>query len=149
MNIKSTSSDWVKFLGLSAGQAHRLTPVGLIDWIDEGLPISALENVSNTIAPRDKRFKYLICSKSALSRRASKPTRTTLSPMAGTRTVRLANVWGAAVDVWKDDESARNFLRRPHPLLEGRKPLDLVLKSEMGAQMVKDILGELKYGSAA
>ena len=53
-----------------------------------------------------------------------------------------------ALDVWKSEEAARAFLNRPHPMLEGRKPIDVAIQSELGADMVKSILGELKYGTA-
>jgi hypothetical protein len=42
-----------------------------------------------------------------------------------------------------------DFLFRPHPLLEGRRPLDVVLASEFGRPIVEGILGRLKFGSAA
>ncbi len=34
-------------------------------------------------------------------------------------------------------------------MLEGRRPVDVVLATDMGARLVEDILGRLKYGSAA
>ena len=45
--------------------------------------------------------------------------------------------------------AARDFLFRPHPMLEDELPVDVVLRSEFGAELVIDILGRLKYGSAA
>ncbi|WP_408886808.1 antitoxin Xre/MbcA/ParS toxin-binding domain-containing protein [Lichenicola cladoniae] len=37
---------------------------------------------------------------------------------------------------------------RPHPLLEGQRPMDVVLASEYGRPVVLDILGSLKHGTA-
>jgi uncharacterized protein (DUF2384 family) len=34
-------------------------------------------------------------------------------------------------------------------MLEGRRPIDVVPGGEFGARLVTDILGRLKYGSAA
>ena len=71
-----------------------------------------------------------------------------LSVESGFRTVRVAIVWSMALDVWKSEEAARAFVNRPHPMLEGRKPVDVAMHSELGADIVKSILGELQYGTA-
>lgn len=34
-------------------------------------------------------------------------------------------------------------------MLEDKRPVDVVIQSEFGAEMVTDILASLKYGSAA
>lgn len=54
-----------------------------------------------------------------------------------------------AREVWGSDEAARAFLFRPHPMLEGRRPIDVVLANEFGRSLVEGILGRLQYGSAA
>lgn len=54
-----------------------------------------------------------------------------------------------AIEVWKTEDAARSFLDRPHPMLEGDKPIDVAIQSELGEDMVKSLLGELKYGTAA
>lgn len=72
-----------------------------------------------------------------------------LSPEESARVARLNRVWDAALDVWGSPEAARAFLFRPHPLLAGRLPVDIVLATEFGGPVVENILGALKYGSAA
>ena len=72
-----------------------------------------------------------------------------LSTEEGTRLARVARVWALAVDVWGSEEEARAFLFRDHPMLGDRRPIDLVIQSEFGAEMVTETLGGLKYGSAA
>lgn len=141
--MASMSTDWVKFLGL---KRRKISPLGYVDWVNEGLPVETLNRVTLAVAPNDKQFiNRLVGSKSTRYRRSDKP----LSVESGFRTVRLAIVWVMAVEVWKTEEAARAFLNRPHPMLEGRKPIDVVIQSEFGAEMVKSILGELKYGTAA
>jgi putative toxin-antitoxin system antitoxin component (TIGR02293 family) len=54
-----------------------------------------------------------------------------------------------ALDVWQNDDDARDFLFRPHPMIEDKRPIDVVIQNEFGAEMVVDILGRLKYSSAA
>jgi putative toxin-antitoxin system antitoxin component (TIGR02293 family) len=58
-------------------------------------------------------------------------------------------VWSLALDVWQSEDEARDLLFRPHPMVEDRQPIDVVIQNEFGAEMVVDILGGLKYGSAA
>jgi putative toxin-antitoxin system antitoxin component (TIGR02293 family) len=141
--MAAVSTDWVKFLGLGR---RKLSPLGYVDWVNEGLPAETLNRVTGAVAPDDKQFiNRLVGSKSTRYRRSDKP----LSVESGFRTVRLAIVWVMAVEVWKSEEAARAFLNRPHPMLEGRKPIDVAIQSELGAEMVKSILGELKYGTAA
>ena len=62
---------------------------------------------------------------------------------------RLARVSTMALDVWKTDVAARAFLFRPHPMLEGQRPVDVARATDLGAQLVEGILGRLKHGSAA
>jgi putative toxin-antitoxin system antitoxin component (TIGR02293 family) len=54
-----------------------------------------------------------------------------------------------ARDVWGGEDAARAFLFRPHPMLEGQRPVDVVLATEFGRPLVEGILGRLQYGSAA
>jgi putative toxin-antitoxin system antitoxin component (TIGR02293 family) len=140
--MATVSTDWVKFLGLGT---KKLSPLGYVDWVNEGLPAETLDKVTGAVAPNDRQFvNRLVGSKSTRYRRFDKP----LSVESGFRTVRVAMVWVMALDVWKSEEAARAFLHRPHPMLEGRKPIDVALQSELGAEMVRSILGELKYGTA-
>ena len=62
---------------------------------------------------------------------------------------RFRTTWAEAVDVWGDEDTAQEFLRRPHAMLNDRRPIDVVLESDEGARSVEEILGRLKYGSAA
>lgn len=135
-------------LGLAEPQSRTLSPIHLIGMIEAGLPISALDRLSESIAPADTKFKYRIVSRATLARRR-KPGQERLLGDEGDRVVRLAGIWALAQEVWGGDDRARAFLFRPHPLLEGRSPVDVVLSSELGAQLVNDILGRLKYGTAA
>lgn len=138
--------DVASVLGLSKTEAAARSPIGLINRIEDGLPIVALERVSRLLSPADARFKYRFIPKATYERRKATGR---LSTDEGTRLARLARVWSLALDVWRDEEEAREFLFRPHPMIEDNRPIDLAIRSEFGAQMVSDILGGLKYGSAA
>jgi putative toxin-antitoxin system antitoxin component (TIGR02293 family) len=123
-----------------------LSLIGLAARIEDGLPIAALERVAGIVAPGDAQFKYRLVPRATYGRR--KDTKV-LSVEEGTRIARLARAWSLALDVWGDEAEARDFLFRPHAMLEDKRPVDVVIQSEFGAEMVVDILGGLKYGSAA
>lgn len=53
-----------------------------------------------------------------------------------------------AYDTFESEEVAFGWLRRPHPMLEGKSPLEYV-KTSSGVQRVKDILVAIKYGGGA
>ena len=133
-------------LGLREPQGEPLSAFALIRQIDDGLSVAALQAVADKVAPDDRSFVFRLMPRATLERRKRSQR---LTPDEGGKVARLARVWAAAIDVWQDDVAARGFLSRPHSLLEGRKPIDVVLGNEIGATLVEDILGRLKYGTAA
>jgi len=133
-------------LGLLAREIAARSPFGLMSRIEDGLPIGALERVAHLLAPSDAQFKYRLIAKATYERRK---IALRLSSDEGTRLARVARVWSLALDVWQTEEEARDFLFRSHPMLEDRRPIDVVIQSEIGAELVFDVLGSLKYGSAA
>ena len=133
-------------LGLPAREMAARSPFGLISRIELGLPVSSLEKLAFLLAPSDARFKYRLIPKATYERRKVAHK---LSPEEGTRLARVARVWNLAKDVWGNDEDARDFLFRPHSMIEDKRPVDAVIQNEFGAEMVMDILGRLKYGTAA
>lgn len=133
-------------LGLPAkGQAAR-SPFGLITRIEDGLPITALDRVAELLAPSDSQFKYRLVPKATYERRKASHK---LSSDEGAKLARLARVWALALDVWQSESDGRDFLFRPHPMIEDKRPVDVVIQSEFGGELVIDILGRLKYGTAA
>lgn len=133
-------------LGLRPREAAARTPMGLMSRIEHGLPLAALDRVAQLVAPGDAQFKYRLVPKATYARRKGEHR---LSADEGTRLARIARVWSFALEVWHSEDDARDFLFRPHPMIEDRRPIDVVIQSEFGAEMVVDILGGLKYGSAA
>lgn len=133
-------------LGLPSKEPAERSPFGLISRIEDGLPFGALDRVARLLAPGDAQFKYRFIAKATYERRK---TALRLSSDEGTRLARVARVWGLALDVWQTEDDARDFLFRPHPMLEDKRPIDVVIRNEIGAELVLDILGSLKYGSAA
>lgn len=114
--------------------------------IEDGLPLHAVDRAARHLAPNDTQFRYRLISKATLNRRRA---RRRLSPIEGARLVRLMRLWRVALDLWQNDDEARRFLFRPHPMLEDQNPVEIAIRSEFGAPLVFDILNQLRYGSAA
>ncbi|MCK8515007.1 DUF2384 domain-containing protein [Methylonatrum kenyense] len=115
--------------------------------IADGLPLRAIEHVHRVVAPGSRDFSTLVIPKQTLLRRRRK--RESLNRNESERLARIARVWAMAIDVYRDEGMARTFLTRPHPMLDGRVPLDVAIVTGYGAEAVVEILGRLKYGSAA
>ena len=120
------------------------TPMGVIGNIEQGLPLSALEQVNDTIAPGDSNFRFLIVPKATLTRRQRGQH---LSPAESEIVARLALVWDRTMEIYQDEKAARRFLHTPHQLLNGRTPVDVALRTGAGARLVENILGRLEHGS--
>jgi putative toxin-antitoxin system antitoxin component (TIGR02293 family) len=126
----------------------------LMSAVEEGLPLAALDRLAGSLAPADGKFAFRIVPRATLARRRrafgldSARHDGRLSAEEGTRLARLAGVWAMALEVWGGEEEARRFMFEPHPLLEGRRPVDVVLENELGRPVVEGILGRLQYGSA-
>lgn len=121
--------------------------IALIDLIDQGLPMSAVDQMARQVAPDDRNFKYHFVSRPTYARRKAQGPAGRLSRAESARLVRFVRIWEMALRVWKGEDAARAFLQRPHMLLDGRTPLAVILSGEVGGQLVEDILGGLLYGT--
>jgi putative toxin-antitoxin system antitoxin component (TIGR02293 family) len=142
--LHGRGGEWLsaaQFLGLKT-PAHS---VAFLDLVGRGLTVRSLERVVGAVAPTDTGLKYRIVPKPSFARRKASKR---LSAPESVRVARLASVWANALRIWKSEDAARDFLYRNHPLLQGRRPIDLVLKNEIGARLVQDVLGRLEHGSA-
>jgi len=100
--------------------------------------------MAGLVASSDAKFKFRIVPKASLAR----VSKHRLNANQSVLLARVATVWAQALRVWKSDDAVREFLFRPHPVLEGRAPMDLVLENEIGANLVREVLGRLEAGSA-
>lgn len=132
-----------ELLGVARPKGANDSPLHFVDLVNKGLPLRALERLSTRIAPSDAAFKYRLVPKATLARYATR-----LNAAQSMRIARIASIWTEARRVWGSDEETRDFLFRPHQLLEGRRPIDVAIENELGGQLVQDILGRLEYGSA-
>lgn len=122
---------------------HPVAPLEFVDLVNEGLPMRSLGRLCTRIAPEDVSFKYRFVPKATLARYGLR-----LNQIQSARIARVARIWAVARRIWGSDEQTRDFLFRPHQLLNGRRPIDVAIENEIGAELVRDILGRLEFGSA-
>lgn len=117
-------------------------------WVDldrvvrAGLPKRSLQMVARRAVKPGASANELVYSvvPSATFKRRSR-----LSVDESARTERLARVVALTEAVWDDEQQARAFLNRAHPLLDGQTPLD-VARTELGARRVEQLLHDIEHG---
>jgi putative toxin-antitoxin system antitoxin component (TIGR02293 family) len=127
-------------LGVKQHSAARR--LGLAHSIEAGLPVKALDRLAESVAPGDARFKFKLIPKATLERRR-KSKRFTAEE--GDRLARIAKVYSFGLNIYRDPEKVREFLRRPHEMLDNQAPLDVALATGAGADAVINLLGRAAY----
>ncbi len=130
---------------LGGGKSDAGSLLDIARRVESGLPLAALDRVVHFVAPDDARFAGTIVPKATLSRRRTSGTGA-LSVDESNKVARLAKVWAMAMRVWNDEADAREFLRRPHPMLEGRAPREVAVGSDPGADAVINVMGRGAFG---
>lgn len=137
----------VDVLGLRGGEANGYSKMWLSDKLGEGLPFSSLERVNRVVFNGDRQLAQYVVSQATYKRR--RVDKKALNREDSQRLERVARVWTMAMDVYKNEQVAQSFLRRPHMMLHGKTPLEVAVANDVGASAVEGVLGRLKYGSAS
>lgn len=114
--------------------------------VSDGLPKNALKASVEFVCLNNEQRKqllYRIIPEATYKRRRDK-----LNVDESERAERLARIYATTRYVWDSDDDARTFLHTPHPMLQGRTPLDVSM-TELGARRVEELLWQLYYGIAA
>lgn len=111
-----------------------------------GLPCEAISQIIDRIYPQQTDKYYQLVPRSTLIRRQKEGS--PLSIEESQKAERIARVFSFAIEVWDDEDRAREFMKKSHPMLDERSPFEASL-SELGARQVEQILGRLMFGSAA
>lgn len=131
-------------LGGRAVLRGRVRSLGELDaLVARGLPRRALDACVARVWPEKRaadRYKFSLVPRATYHRRRD------LSPPASERVERVARVVALAEHAWAGDrDGARRFLTAPHPLLDGRAPVE-VARTELGARRVEGLLLGLVHG---
>lgn len=115
----------------------------LVDAIQAGLPVRALEEVLRSGLFEPGELYALVVARRTLAHRKEK--RQPLTVEESDRLARIVGVAQRAEEALGDGEKAARWLRKPNRALKGNRPIDL-LESDLGARMVERALGRLEHG---
>lgn len=145
MSVNATIT--AKMLGITLGVGTEVTNErDLEKLVLEGLPTSAIATIVERIYPGEMEKCYQLVPRSTLVRRQKEGS--PLSVEESQKAERIARVFSFALEVWGEEEKAREFMKKSHPMLDDRTPFEASL-SELGARQVEQLLGRLMFGSAA
>lgn len=143
LHMPVTVEDVYQTLGLTRREKTRFA---LVSAIEQGLPATAVERVARLYAPGDRKFLGSLVPPSTLAR--YKQRRRPLTRDVSDHVVRLTRLWLQAREIWLEEETVRQFLSSPHPLLAGESPMKMA-QTSTGARLVEELLGRLEFGSAS
>jgi putative toxin-antitoxin system antitoxin component (TIGR02293 family) len=116
----------------------------LAQLVRDGIPAQALRVLTERTGLRQADVSsHFGIPQRTLTRRLAHHAR--LTAAESDRTVRLARVYTAAVEMLGDDEKASAWLKTPNRALAGRRPLDQ-LDTDPGVREVEEVLGRIAYG---
>lgn len=110
--------------------------------VANGLPVGVVEHTLAYVVEEPftrRRVREALVPPATLKRR-----KVTLTPEESARFERIARVMAMAEWVVESHADAQRFMATPHPLLEGRTPLE-VAETELGARRVENLLAEIEY----
>jgi putative toxin-antitoxin system antitoxin component (TIGR02293 family) len=143
----TTGEGVVRFCVLGSAPATksgRFTPAKLVEALQVGLPFRELLELQTRLAvPADKLAPMLGISKATFHRRKGGAAK--LPPAVSDRVVRYARLLGQALQVFGNQDTAKQWLGAPQFGLGGAVPLDYA-RSEVGAREVENLLGRIEYG---
>lgn len=117
---------------------------GIIERVEKGLPYSAFERLQkNTGFTTETLLDLLQIPRRTLTRRKASGK---LSPEESDRLVRLARVYGKALHFFGGDPAATSeWLEDAQLAFNGVTPMEMI-KTDVGAQEVVRLIGQLEHG---
>ena len=112
--------------------------------MEHGFPTATIDALRKRgVTNRD--IAAVIINPRTLSRRRAQHSRLTMDE--SDRAARLARVRALAEETFADGRKADRWLHRELSLLDGRRPIDLI-RTQVGAQMIEDLLADIAWGAA-
>jgi putative toxin-antitoxin system antitoxin component (TIGR02293 family) len=114
--------------------------------VESGVPVATMTDfVSASGVPLKDLYDIVIPARTLKHRRAR---RESLTPDESDKLARLVRIFDHAVRVFDGIERARTWLNEPKRRFDGRTPIEM-LRTETGARMVEEFLGQIEYGMFA
>jgi len=126
---------------------------GLLESIDEGLPVRLIGEIQEQLAVDPEEMASLLgISPRTLKRRGESGTLTPVESerlyRISERLYRIARLFRKSTSVFESEEEARSWLKRPQMRLGGEVPLEIA-RLEPGAREVERLLGRIEHGVPA
>ena len=112
--------------------------------VEHGFPTATIDALRKR-GVTDRDIAAVIIKPRTLSHRRAQRSRLTVDE--SDRAARLARVRALAEAIFANRRKADHWLHRELPLLDGRRPIDLI-RTQVGAQMVEDLLAGIAWGAA-
>ncbi|WP_025897182.1 antitoxin Xre/MbcA/ParS toxin-binding domain-containing protein [Sneathiella glossodoripedis] len=123
------------------------SPIDVVKAVESGFTLRNIKAIARYCLLEDnpKSIESFI-SRSTVDRLKRTPTKRVSKEISEN----LYAVWKVAVETRKiygdDVEKSKRFLNKPHPMLDGKSPLQLAISSNAGADMVVDLLKRTQAG---
>lgn len=121
------------------------TSMEMAELIELGIPQTVAQHLRERLRLTERELARALGVSPKTLQRLARRRGARLTPMQGDRLYRLARLAAMAEDVFEDVDRAREWLREPQRGLGDRVPLEL-MRSEVGAREVEDLLGRIEYG---
>jgi putative toxin-antitoxin system antitoxin component (TIGR02293 family) len=117
-----------------------------LEAVESGVPIDTMTTFATASGiPLKDLYNVVIPARTLKHRRER---REPLSLDESDKLARLVRVFDHTVKVFGDPDRARAWLNKPKKRFDGRTPLDM-LRTEVGARLVEEFLGQIEYGMFA
>ena len=114
-----------------------------IEEIKKGLPLSYFSKLCREINLPEKRLANVV--KIPVSTLATRKKRGQFTFPESERLARIRRIYNRAVEVFQDNDLAKQWLKEPLFHLNNIAPIDFI-DTELGAKEVEDLLGRIEYG---
>jgi putative toxin-antitoxin system antitoxin component (TIGR02293 family) len=129
----------------SPALTRALEPAAAVQLVEQGLAWTEAEYLANQLGVGMTELADLLGISQPTFFRRRRQKR--FSTQESDHIMRFARLWHLAVDVFGQDEGARQWLKAPELLLGGKTPLDFA-RTETGAHEVEALLRRIDYGIA-
>jgi putative toxin-antitoxin system antitoxin component (TIGR02293 family) len=129
-------------IGNWLGVEPPMTETAVLGIIERQLEPPVIQRLLDMGLSRDEVHSVIIPARTLQHRRSR---RERLTVEESDRVIRALRVLSAAEGVYESRERALEWLRRANPRLENRSPISL-LKTDTGARIVEDLLGQIDEG---
>jgi putative toxin-antitoxin system antitoxin component (TIGR02293 family) len=129
-------------IGVWLGVESPVTEAAVLEIVERQLDPPVIQRLLDMGLSRDEVHTVIIPART-LQHRRTRNERLTIEE--SDRVIRALRVFSAAEGVYESRERALQWLRCPNPRLGGRTPISL-LKTDTGARMVEELLGQIDEG---